>query len=159
MWVLARVLGVAMVGAASLAGCGADQDEDEQQNLAVLQELPIYPGARELEANTSAYYGDEGGPFDRADGHTTSITYRVPDGTTQREVVRFFTSRLEWGWECEVERSGVVDLDEGPHPRRTEALLGLWCRSGRGSVSVNPDDLTTRASSFDVVADHRDSSS
>jgi hypothetical protein len=72
-----------MAGAAPLAGCGADREEDEQQNLAILRQLPTFPGARELEVGTAPYYGDEEGPFDRAEGHTTSITYRAPVGTTQ----------------------------------------------------------------------------
>lgn len=139
-----------MAGAAPLAGCGADRDEDEEQNLAVLRELPSFPGARELEVVTAPYYGDEEGPFDHAEGHTTSITYSAPGGTTQRELVRFFRSRLE-GWRCRVERLGVMG-DPDAKPR---AYLELHCQGDTASISVNPDNLTTPKSSFDVVADHR----
>jgi hypothetical protein len=143
---------VAMVGAAPLAGCGADREEDEQQNLAMLHELPTFAGARELEVTTSAYYGDEEGPFDRAEGHTTIITYSAPGGTTQRELIRFYRSWLERHWECEVERLGVIGETDPGEPR---AYLELHCRSDAGSISVNPDNLTTPKSSFDVTADHR----
>jgi hypothetical protein len=147
---------VAMVGAAPFAGCGADSDEDEQQNLAILRELPTFPGARELEVSTAPYYGDEEGPFDRAEGHTTTITYGAPGGTTQRELIRFYGSRLEEDWKCEVERSGVVGDIDAQHPR---AYLELLCSGDTASISVNPDNLATAKSSFDVVADHRGGSS
>ena len=60
-----------MAGAAPLAGCGADREEDEEHNLAILHQLQAFPGALELEVSTDAYHGDEEGPFDRAEGHTT----------------------------------------------------------------------------------------
>jgi hypothetical protein len=155
----AWIVVVTMVGATPLAGCGADREEDEQQNLAILHELPTFPGARELEVSTDPYYGDEEGPLDRAEGHTTSITYRAPGGTTQTELVRFYTSRLVNGWDCEVERSREIAIGDTPRPRRGRVYLQLGCTSDTASISVNPDNLTTRASSFDVVADHREGSS
>ena len=148
-----------VAGAAPLAACGADREEDEQQNLAILHQLPTFPGARELEVSTAPYYRDEEGPFDRAEGHTTSITYRAPGGTTQRELIRFYTSRLEQDWKCEVERLGVIDITDARHPRRKGVQLQLGCSSDTASISVNPDNLTSRTSSFDVVADHRGGSS
>ena len=159
MQALAWIVLVTMAGAAPLAGCGADREEDEQQNLAILHELPTFPGARELEVSTAPYYGDEEGPFDRAEGHTTSITYRAPGGTTQRELIRFYTSRLEKDWECEVERLGGIDITDAQHPRRLGVQLQLGCTSDTASISVNPDNLTSRTSSFEVAADHRDGSS
>jgi hypothetical protein len=143
-----------MVGAAPLAGCGADREEDEQQNLAILHELPTFPGARELEVGTAPYYGHEEGPFDGAEGHTTSITYRAPGGTTQRELIRFYTSRLEKGWGCKIERSGEIDITEA------SILAAEVCTYSSGvaatrPISVNPDSVTRRTSSFDVVADSR----
>jgi hypothetical protein len=47
---LAWIVVLTMVGAAPLAGCGADREEDEQQ---ILHELPTFPGARELEVGTA----------------------------------------------------------------------------------------------------------
>jgi hypothetical protein len=152
---LARIVLLTAAGAVPLAGCGADGEEDEQQNLAILNQLPTFPGARQLEVDTSPYYGDEEGPFDRAEGHTTSITYRAPGGTTPRELIRFYTSRLEKDWECEVERLGVIDLTEARRPRREGVQLQLSCGSATASISVNPDNLTSTRSSFEVVADHR----
>jgi hypothetical protein len=152
---LGWIVVLAIVGAAPLTGCGADREEDEQQNLAILHELPTFPGARELEVSTAAYYGDEEGPFDAAEGHTTTITYGAPGGATQRELIRFYRSRLEEDWECDVERSEVIGNTDAQHPR---AYLVLQCSSATASISVNPDNLTTRKSSFDVVADHRGSS-
>lgn len=147
---------VVIVGAALLTGCGADREEDEQQNLAILHELPRFPGARELEVSTVPYYGDEEGPFDRAEGHTTTITWGAPSRTTQRELIRFYRSRLEEDWECDVERLEVIGNTDAQHP---PAYLELLCSSGTASLSVNPDNLATRKSSFDVVADHRGGSS
>ena len=147
-----------IVGAASLAGCGADREDDEQQNLVILHQLPTFPGALELELSTAPYFGDEEGPFDRAEGHTTNITYRAPGGTTQRELIGFYRSRLEKDWECEVERLGVIDIT-GAQPRRRGVQLQLGCSSDTASIWVNPDNLTSRRSSFDVGADHRDGSS
>lgn len=156
---MAWIFLVTMAGAVALAGCGADREEDEQQNLALLNQLPTFPGARELEVSTAPYYGDEEGPFDRAEGHTTAVTYRAPDGTTQRELIRFYRSRLEKDWECEVERSGVIDITDARRPRRSGVQLQLGCSNDTASISVNPDNLTSSSSSFDVAADHRDGSS
>jgi hypothetical protein len=139
-WIVVATL----AGSASLAACGADRDDDEQRNLAILRELPVFPNARELEVTTAPYYGDEEGIFDSAEGHTTTITYTVPTQTTQRELVRFFRSRLAEDWECNVERGG--------------GYLLLLCSSDVGSISVNPDNLATPRSGFEVVADHRDGS-
>jgi hypothetical protein len=144
-----------MIGGASLAGCGADREDDERQNLAILHQLPTPPGARELEISTSPYFGDEEGPWDRADGHTTLITYRAPAGTTQRGLIRFYRSRLNEDWNCQVQRSGVVDIT-GDGPRRVGVQLQLACKNDTASISVNPDNLTTRKASFEVAADHRD---
>jgi hypothetical protein len=152
---LAWLVVVTVVGAAPLAGCGADREDDERQNLAILQELPTLPGARELEISTAPYFGDEEGPFDGAEGHTTTITYRAPAGTTQRELIRFYRQRLKTEWECQVERSGVIEITRG-RPRRRGVLLHLGCSSDKASIWVNPDNLTTSRSSFDVGADHRD---
>jgi hypothetical protein len=156
---LAWIVLVTVAGAAPLAGCGADREEDEQKNLAILHQLPTFPGARQLEVSTAPYYGGEEGPFDGAEGHTTLITYGAPDGTTQRELIRFYTSRLEKDWECEVERLGVIDITDARHPRRRGVQLQLGCSSETASISVNPDNLTSSRSSFDVAADHRDGSS
>lgn len=155
MRALACIALVSVAGVAPLAGCGADREEDEQQNLTILRQLPTFPGARELEVSTAPYYGDEEGPVDQAQGHTTSITYRAPRGTTQRELISFYTSRLEKDWDCEVERSGVIDITDAQHPRRRGVQLQLGCSSDTASISVNPDNLTSRRSSFDLVADHR----
>jgi hypothetical protein len=155
---LAWIVVVSVVGAAGLGGCGADREEDEQQNLAILRDLPTFPGARELEVSSAPYFGDEEGPLDQANGHTTSIRYRVPAGTTQRELIRFYASRLQQDWACEVERHGEIDLD-ARRPRRRGTYLGLGCRSETGSVWVNPDNVTSRVPGFEVVADHRAGSS
>lgn len=40
-----------------------------------------------------------------------------PAETTQRELIRFYTSRLKDDWECEVERSPVIDITDAEHPR------------------------------------------
>jgi len=135
-WIVAVTAGLA----AGLAGCGADLEQDERQNLSILRELPAYPGAREVEVTTSAYSGEENGPLDATDGHLTLITYQAPAGTTAPELVRFFTSRLGAGWSCDVERV--------PDPQ-------LGCTSRDGSISVSPDNLLAEPPRFEVGADHR----
>ena len=125
-----------VVGAVVLTACGADGDADQQENLAILRALPHVPGARRIEVSTTPYYGDEEGLFDSAEGHTTAITYAAPPGMTQRRLIRFYRSRFEPEWTCDVG-------------------LELFCTSGDRSVSINPDNLTTPKSSFDVVANHR----
>ena len=114
-----------------------------------------FPDAHELEFDTSPYYGDEQGPFNAVDGHTTNATYSAPAGTTQRKLVEFYKPRLERRWNCRIERHGVISIDDPEHPRRIEVSLQLHCRSDRGSISVNPDNLATPGSSFEVVVDHR----
>ena len=158
MRTLAWIVLVTMAGAVPLAGCGADREDDERRNLAILHALPSFPGARELEVSTAAYYGDEEGPFERAEGHTTTITYRAPGGTTQRELVRFYKARLAKHWQCKVERSGAIDITDAKQPRRRGVYLLLLCSGDGASISVNPDNLTSSTSTFDVVADHRGSS-
>jgi hypothetical protein len=53
----------------------------------------------------------------------------------------------------------VVDTTDAQRPRRRGVYLLLLCSGEAASISVNPDSLTTRKSSFDVVADYRDASS
>jgi hypothetical protein len=125
----------AIVGA-GVGGCGGD-NEEVKRNEEILAELPTFPGTSEFDKVSDPYQEADGADAETI-GHTTTITYEVPPGTTAEEVVDFYASRLDPDWRCKRERVGVL-------------LLG--CERGPEQVSVNTDNLHANPSRFDVVSD------
>ena len=119
-------------------------DLDVVSNRAVLAMLPELPGARSLRTTSSPSFEDES-VFRRPTGYSTTVSYEAPKGTSDRDVIRFFSRATKPHWRCEVERGDIIDLDR---PRKKEPpILVLSCERGKVSLSVNTDSMPR----FDVT--------
>ncbi len=84
-----------------------------EMNERLLEELPSYPGAREVDRRSQTFSGEGGIPL--PEGVVTTALYVPPAGTTQDEVVDFYVSRLT-GWErrtTAVGRAFRVEFERG----------------------------------------------
>jgi hypothetical protein len=129
-----------------LTGCGGQDDDvsdlDVVSNKGVLATLPELPGARRLETTSSPSTKDDGATVT---GYGTSIGYEAPEGTSDRDVIRFYSRATKPDWRCEVERSDIIDLDR---PRKKERpMLVLSCHRGKVGLSINTDSMPR----FDVA--------
>jgi hypothetical protein len=91
---------VLLLAAVLLVGCGGVSRGDYvSRNEALVRSLPVYPGAVKTHEISTPYVKSEGGMSTRPDGYTTSVVYRVPRGTTDASVLRFYATRLgRRGW-------------------------------------------------------------
>lgn len=91
----------ALTAALLLAGCGESRLErtDVSRNEAIIDSLPVYPGAAKTHENSAAYPGEIPGDPHPA-GYSTTVVYRVPPGTSSASVLNFYVSRLSRrrGW-------------------------------------------------------------
>ena len=95
------VLLVAAVAATLLlAGCGGVSRGDYvARNDAIVRSLPRFPGAEKAHEVSTPYVKSEGGLSTRPSGYTTTVVYRVPRGTTDASVLRFYRTQLDRrGW-------------------------------------------------------------
>lgn len=133
-------------------GCGVNRASYVAANQAVIDELPVFPEAVELSRVSHAYTSGDGGIFDPADGYGTRVTYRVPPGTTQDDVLEFYQSAATTsGWTSRVESPMVVGGGGGDPIR-----LLLLCR-GDSLVSIDPFNVELTfdlGSTFDLGVDH-----
>jgi hypothetical protein len=95
------ILAPALVVALFVAGCGESRLErtDVSRNEAIIDSLPVYPGAAKTHESSAAYPGEIPGDRHPA-GYLTTVAYRVPSGTRSASVLRFYVSRLSRrrGW-------------------------------------------------------------
>jgi hypothetical protein len=79
-----------------LAGCGGVSRSDYiARNEAIVRSLPVFPGAVKTHEISARHRS----------GYTTTVAYRVPRGTNDGSVLRFYETQLgPSGW------SGVTDL-------------------------------------------------
>jgi hypothetical protein len=127
-----------------LAGCGGVSRGDYvAQNEAVVRSLPVFPGAVKTHEISTPYVQSEGGMSTNASGYRTTVVYRVPRGTTDAAVGRFYATRLgRRGW-----RSVIT-----PPVRRFT--------KGRALVAVNtafvkPAQRRLGEQIYEVVVDYR----
>ena len=130
--------------ALTVAGCDGDADDDTNDalqaddavaNERILSEVAVFPKAEAVETTVNPYFHEgETEPV----GHTTNVTYEVPDGTQAETIMRFYTSELRDGWRC----------------RGEEVLLS--CKRGSSVVGLNLDNLGATRPSFELVVDHDD---
>ena len=67
-----------------------------ETNERLLDELPPYPGAREIDRRTQTFSGEDGLPLPK--GLVTTALFAPPGDAGQDEIVDFYVSRLT-GWE------------------------------------------------------------
>jgi hypothetical protein len=89
----------ALTPALLLAGCGGVGGRDYvARNEAIVRSLPVFPGAVKMHEVSTPYVHSEG-QMSGPSGYTTSVFYRVPNGTTDVAVSRFYATRLgRLGW-------------------------------------------------------------
>ena len=99
-------LAVAVAAAALLlAGCGSQKsDPYEQANLALLDTLPVYPGAAAPKTTTSG----------SADTKFAARDWTLPAKATAPRVVRWYQAQLpKRGWRISGESFGTVHATRG----------------------------------------------
>ena len=67
-----------------------------ETNERLLDELPAYPGAREIDRRSQAFSGEDGLPL--PEGLVTTALFAPPSDAGQEEIVEFYVFRLT-GWE------------------------------------------------------------
>lgn len=76
-------------------------------NMAIIDSLPVFPEAREVQRLTQTTTGEDANPV--PDEIITSVLYEPPADTVQEDVVAFYVKSLEPDWEP---RTRVVQASE-----------------------------------------------
>ena len=100
-----------------------------ETNERLLDELPRYPGAREIDRRTQTFSGEDGLPL--PEGIVTTALFAPPRDTGQEEIVDFYVSRLT-GWEPRTTALGgafQVEFERGD-----DCLLLMTNGMARGGV-------------------------
>ena len=71
---------------------------ESRQNRELLDSLPVFPGAEAVQDFPHARESDEN-PVSPPDKWVILRTYRVPDGTTKKDVAAFYMERMPPEWE------------------------------------------------------------
>ena len=79
-------------------GCALRKRDYIDDNMAILEQLPVYPGARERYTDEDSEYRDTENPLEPPDGWSTHRTYLVPRGVRMRQVLAFYETELRRGW-------------------------------------------------------------
>ena len=101
-----------------------------EANKAILEGLPLYPGAREIQRITRTQTGEDAIPI--PDEIVTSTLYAPPADAAQEDVVAFYAESLQPEWEAQtrvVRASEAVDEETGPSSFRVDFSRGDDCLS------------------------------
>jgi hypothetical protein len=134
-WWLLLFIAPIVFGGAACGNSGPDREAYVTANEAVFRRLPIFPGARLREEESSPAYAGEDGEIV---GYTTLYHFDLPSDARADDVAAFFRRRLEPRWR-------LVEKLDGP-------VLNF--RQGRSLVSVNLEGWRTHM--LEVAVDHRD---
>jgi hypothetical protein len=134
------LLAVVLVAAAALfaigvVGCGPDVDRDSYvaKNLALLNTVPAFPGARLVTVDSAPYRLTEL-PGAGIAGYGTVRAYRLPAGTKARAVISFYRRALQPEWEFV---AGSPDRYVSLH--RGDAYLHILPGAGNVAVEIDHD--------------------
>jgi hypothetical protein len=125
--------GASVLFATTVVGCGADVDRRSYvaKNLALLDTVPTFPGARLIAVSSSPYRASDM-PGARIAGYGTVRDYRLPAGTRPRTVISYYRRTLESQWKPVAGAPArYVSL------RRGDAYLHVL--AGRGDVVLEID--------------------
>ena len=133
------VLAAALV----LTGCGGVNRRDYvARNEAILESLPVFPGAVEAHEVSTPDDKSEGGLSTRSSYITTAV-YRVPRGTRGATVLRFYETQLRRrGWQ----RSKLPRVSDFTRGEALVAVNAALLMTARGQ----PVDWT-----YELLVDHR----
>jgi hypothetical protein len=101
-----------------------------EENKAILDSLPLFPGAREIQRITQTQTGDDALPI--PDEIITSALYAPPAGATQADVVAFYAESLQPEWEPRTRIVRASEAEEGenaPTSFRVDFSRGDDCLS------------------------------
>ncbi len=127
------------------AGClGADKGAATAANADIIEGLPVFPGAQEVDRQVFSYTLSDSGP---PDGYTTLITYAVDEAVTADEVVAFYMESMD-GWTTPGPES-IPCIDNRGNKSDCDIRVARFLR-GDAAVSVGTDNLTSAASTFEV---------
>jgi hypothetical protein len=101
-----------------------------EANKAILDSLPQYPGAREIQRITQTQTGDDALPV--PDEIVTSALYEPPSGAGQEDVVAFYVENLRPAWRPRtrvVRASGAEEAETAPSSFRVDFSRGDDCLS------------------------------
>ena len=115
-------------------GCALRKRDYIDDNMAILEQLPVYPGARERYTDEDSEYRDTENPLEPPDGWSTHRTYLVPRGVRMRQVLAFY--------ETELTRRGWLKQNPDCGPGAYE--------KGEARVLVNAGGVNPRDPSSDV---------
>lgn len=121
-------------------GCSVRKRLYVDDNMSLLESLPVYPGAREQHTDRESEYRDPGsGELSWPKGWSSHRVYAVPPGVRMRQVLAFYERELgRRGW----------------RKRGTECGPGAF-EKGEASVLVNAGSVNARdpSSNVDVGVD------
>jgi hypothetical protein len=100
-------------------------------NMEVLDSVPLYPGAREVQRLTQNTTGEDALPV--PDEIVTSALYAPPAGATEAEIVGFYVERLAPEWEP---RTRVVRASEAAEDGTTPASFRVDFSRGEDCLSL-----------------------
>jgi hypothetical protein len=143
---IAALAGTAL--AASVLACGDDDATYVERNEALLEELPVPPGAELVEIQSSPYYDERAGP--EPVGYTTNAIYSPPEGWDAERVLDFYGAELGDEWRRTEETSPIVDIASG---ETTGSVAVLLLDDDPAQVSVNPDNMESSPPTFEVSVD------
>jgi hypothetical protein len=101
-----------------------------EANTAILDALPRYPGAREIQRLTQNSTGEDANPV--PDEIVTSVLYAPPAGAEQEDVIAFYVERLQPEWTARtrvVRASGEEAGASPPSSFRVDFSRGDDCLS------------------------------
>jgi hypothetical protein len=133
-----------LVAVLLLAGCGGvSRGRYVAGNEAIVKSLPVFSGAVKMHEISTPYVKSEGGLSTKPSGYTTTVVYRVPRGTTEGSVLRFYVPRLRrLGW-TPVNNPSVDAYTKG------RALVAL------NTVFLTPAQGRLGERIYEVLADYR----
>jgi hypothetical protein len=131
----ARLLSVTVAVAVAAVGCsedggGVDRASYVKKNLAVLETVPPFPGARAVGVQSVAYRATE--QSDAVAGYGTIRGYHTPARTRPSSVVAFYRRELRQDWR-------VVDVSTVPTVSLRRGDAYLYIMAGPGGVNIEID--------------------
>lgn len=80
-------------------GCALRERDYVNDNLGILDALPVYPGSRERYTNEDSEYRHGGNELSLPAGWSSHRVYSVPRGVRMRQVLAFYETELtRRGW-------------------------------------------------------------
>jgi hypothetical protein len=109
------VAAVLLVVVATLIGCSVRKRMYVDDNIALLNDVPVYPGARELHTDRDSEYRDpDASELSPPKGWSSHRVYAVPQGVRMTQVLQFYERELtRRGWRKQSPDCGPGSFEKG----------------------------------------------